>query len=383
MVTKWKITVGLLLILFCGCSQVKELHESSTIISFKEHTDVNADSILELSFLKLQTKDSCLVKNVGLIRELNNCLLILDSANSNLYVFNKSGAYVNQIGQKGSGPGEYILLSSFFVDNNKNYIAAIDIAQDKVLYYNATDFSFLYERRLPFSTSCCLQLEDGNLLWNSREYTDSKLSDFYFVVTDSLFDIIDYKMNKEFKSGYTTGPSQMIYKVGTNVFAYTPFDLTIYRVGTSEIVPAHSFSFEGTDIPSLDFLNKTSNQGNSNYLYDLIQSDYISYYCVEETERDLFVCYMKNKEKYIGLYDKNTDRTYNYPIKIFQDQLKVGELNYFSIGSVDDYHVAPLDVLSLKDMAGNGYVFDDKLSELLTISNEEDNSILLFVRIKK
>ena len=33
-------------------------------------------------------------------------------------------------------------------------------------------------------------------------------------------------------------------------------------------------------------------------------------------------------------------------------------------------------------MAGNGYVFDDKLSELLTISNEEDNSILLFVRIK-
>ena len=73
----------------------------------------------------------------------------------------------------------------------------------------------------------------------------------------------------------------------------------------------------------------------------------------------------------------------NYPIKIFQDQLKVGELNYFSIGSVDDYHVAPLDVLSLKDMAGNGYVFDDKLSELLTISNEEDNSILLFVRIKK
>ena len=92
---------------------------------------------------------------------------------------------------------------------------------------------------------------------------------------------------------------------------------------------------------------------------------------------------MKNKEKYIGLYDKNTDRTYNYPIKIFQDQLKVGELNYFSIGSVDDYHVAPLDVLSLKDMAGNGYVFDDKLSELLTISNEEDNSILLFVRIKK
>ena len=383
MVTKWKITVGLLLILFCGCSQVKELHESSTIISFKEHTDVNADSILELSFLKLQTKDSCLVKNVGLIRELNNCLLILDSANSNLYVFNKSGAFVNQIGHKGSGPGEYILLSSFFVDNNKNYIAAIDIAQDKVLYYNATDFSFLYERRLPFSTSCCLQLEDGNLLWNSREYTDSKLSDFYFVVTDSLFDIIDYKMNKEFKSGYTTGPSQMIYKVGTNVFAYTPFDLTIYRVGTSEIVPAHSFSFEGTDIPSLDFLNKTSNQGNSNYLYDLIQSDYISYYCVEETERDLFVCYMKNKEKYIGLYDKNTDRTYNYPIKIFQDQLKVGELNYFSIGSVDDYHVAPLDVLSLKDMAGNGYVFDDKLSELLTISNEEDNSILLFVRIKK
>ncbi|EXZ97475.1 putative exported protein, partial [Bacteroides fragilis str. Korea 419] len=106
MVTKWKITVGLLLILFCGCSQVKELHESSTIISFKEHTDVNADSILELSFLKLQTKDSCLVKNVGLIRELNNCLLILDSANSNLYVFNKSGAFVNQIGQKGSGPGE-------------------------------------------------------------------------------------------------------------------------------------------------------------------------------------------------------------------------------------------------------------------------------------
>lgn len=383
MVTKWKIRVGLLLILFCGCSQVKELHESSTIISFKEHTDVNADSILELSFLKLQTKDSCLVKNVGLIKELNNYLLILDSANSNLYVFNKLGAFVNQIGQKGSGPGEYILLSSFFVDNNKNYIIAIDVAQDKVLYYSATDFSFLYERRLPFSTSCCLQLEDGNLLWNSREYTDSKLSDFYFVVTDSLFNVIDYKMNKEFKSGYTTGPSQMIYKVGANVFAYTPFDLTIYRVGTSEIVPAHSFSFEGTDIPSLDFLNKISNQGNSNYLYDLIQSDYISYYSVEETERDLFVCYMKNKEKYIGLYDKNTNKTYNYTIKTFQDQLKVGELNYFSTGSVDGYHVAPLDVLSLKDLVRNGYACDDKLSELLAISSEEDNPILLFVRIRK
>lgn len=113
MVAKWKITVALLLILFCSCAQEKKTHGNGIIISFEKDTDVNADSILELSFLKLQTKDSCLVKNVGLIRELNNCLLILDSANSNLYVFNKSGAFVNQIGKKGSGPGEYILLSSF------------------------------------------------------------------------------------------------------------------------------------------------------------------------------------------------------------------------------------------------------------------------------
>lgn len=58
-------------------------------------------------------------------------------------------------------------------------------------------------------------------------------------------------------------------------------------------------------------------------------------------------------------------------------------MNYFSIGLVDDYYVVLLDVLFLKDMVGNGYVFDDKLFELLIILNEEDNFILLFVWIKK
>ena len=78
------------------------------------------DSLFErVSMIQLETKDECLLNKPSKI-SINNDKIFLQDYFENLYVFDLNGKFLNKIGSKGKGPGEFIQLVGYDFDNKGN-----------------------------------------------------------------------------------------------------------------------------------------------------------------------------------------------------------------------------------------------------------------------
>jgi len=59
---------------------------------------------------------------------------------NNLYVYNSDGNYLTQIGRRGKGPGEFVMLMGMKASNGHVY--ALDHTSQRLNVYNAEDYSF-------------------------------------------------------------------------------------------------------------------------------------------------------------------------------------------------------------------------------------------------
>ena len=104
---------GILIILF-GCSQEPKpdsIFEHNILLeeNIGKYTEIGLSSIVsELEYIPLETKKSSLMggNNSGKII-INNDFMFIGGYDY-LYVFCRNGKFINQIGSKGRGPGEYI-----------------------------------------------------------------------------------------------------------------------------------------------------------------------------------------------------------------------------------------------------------------------------------
>jgi hypothetical protein len=187
-------------------------------------------------------------------------------------------------------------------------------------------------------------------------------------------------MEKEFITGYHTGPLKNLYKYNDEVYAYPAYQTVpiVYRLSEDSAVPVYQLQFGKHNLPPKDYLESISAE-NVNFLGTLNQSDYIYSFSVFETDKTLCVRYLISDAWHIGIYDKSNGKSYNYTMEKFQDLLKTGKIDEF-LGIVNDYVTVALQPFELIEMAANGYKFPQKLQDLLNESKDDDNPILCLFR---
>ena len=378
-----KNLIILLSICIISCTSVHDIQEEPRIsISFASTLSNVQDTLFDVKYIKLETTDTCLLGTIGQIETFSDSLLlVLDINNSYLYAFNQKGKYLTHIGKKGEGPGEYIKLSSFFIDKQRNRIGLLDIGKQKVIFYQITDFSFQSEMDFPFETSCCTVSEEGYMLWNSTGYGSDRTGNAYFILTDSTGTILQTAVEKQFKSGYSLGDPRNVYTFQGKNYAYSPFNLSVWKIENDSIQKDVQFSL-GNPSPPYSFLMEKSHGGQSCYFKALEESDYISYYTIREFTQYYSILYIVHNQRFIGFYNKHNQLSYLYQLKQFQDMLKVGKMDYLSSGFFHEYCVSPLNVSDLLELKRQGYSFQKELEDLLHDASNEDNQILMCIRLK-
>jgi hypothetical protein len=118
-------------VLLLSCSRQNGDEKKLKTVLFDKYSNVPLHEILEQSFIKPETTDSCLFGFFDQITTVKNLILILED--DKVFVFDKKGSYVTQINSKGEGPGEYLSIASFFINERENEICLIDdsLRQDK------------------------------------------------------------------------------------------------------------------------------------------------------------------------------------------------------------------------------------------------------------
>jgi hypothetical protein len=184
------ISITLMMIVCASCTTKKPQVQSPTgteteTIDFLSFETVEGDNIPELlikkkEYIKLDASaDDFLFKTISKIKICDNRIFILDIITNKLIVFDINGKGIGQVGRIGQGPGEYIHIHEFDVDNSGN-IFFIDGATDRLFIYDV-NLKFVSAKKMPFKSTMLSCLQDNKLMfgllhWNNGENESRKIA---------------------------------------------------------------------------------------------------------------------------------------------------------------------------------------------------------------
>jgi len=372
----------LLLVLLYSCNSNKQRFNDNTFtIDFKLEQNSMCSDILETVFLKLETNEDCFIdKTIVQLEFASDKLFVLTGGVRDIFVFDLSGRFIARIGAKGRGPGEYIVPMSFSIDYQRDVISVVDMGQQKIVNYDLNDFSFVSEWKINYDSSCFEYLGENKLIWRNMNYLSS-YPEWGFIITDMDQNFLDKAVEKKVLTGYSTGRLKTMYKKDNVVFVYSQYDSQIYCLQNDGISPIYNLTFKDHSFPPIEYLQKISADNNADFIPELIASNYIYSHTIFDVDQTFCVSYSVAQTPYIGIYDKEANRSYNYNLTTFQDDLQLGRIDQIS-GVTDKYIVAILMPFDLLNKKAEGYEFSRDLQPLVTESLPDDNPILCLFKIE-
>lgn len=161
--------VILIILVSCNSKDNKSEVNAETFISLNLSSP---EKELPLSYfidsvrtLRLTLPDSLLFGSVLRIMSDGKNFYVADSKQHVVFRFNKNGDFLNTIGKRGGGPGEYTRLGRCFLGNNSVYIDDLNIR--KIFRYTP-EGEFVRDISFPFSMvyNDIVSLPNGNFLCN-------------------------------------------------------------------------------------------------------------------------------------------------------------------------------------------------------------------------
>jgi len=183
-------TISIIVLVFSVLSCNGEKHKNLNIevidftkVSSAPLSEVHKAGILgEPVYIPLNnTIDGMWLRNISTVRMYDNKFYVADKyLRSNLLiVYNAEGMPVSSVGSQGRGPGEYLQITDFDIDNSGN-IHLIDGQADNLIIFN-TKYEFSETKKLPYEVDMIKCLDNGNYLvalspWNIGKYRDDMIA---------------------------------------------------------------------------------------------------------------------------------------------------------------------------------------------------------------
>ena len=209
-----------LVLLIIGCSKPPKRNpfdKGTQETIHVSHIDcVHSDSVIKsIHFLPLESNDTCLITRVEDIK-LNDSLIFIDDNRYRILVFDMSGKFLYQIGNRGQGPEEYLEIRDFLIHQD-----TIEILDYQKIEYYSINGKHLLRKRLNLSKKkgeyvpryFAKAPANGYYFWEKRirEKEENGQILHYMYQTDSNFHIVRH----EFPA---------IHKVSTNLRKFIPYD---------------------------------------------------------------------------------------------------------------------------------------------------------------
>jgi hypothetical protein len=150
--------VVLMIIYFCflfSCGN-RQRTETGTLYTVDVDGLKHEDTVYSSSFFKnvrtiiIEEHDDALIGEIQWIQAFDNYILIYDFIIAKkLFVFDKDGKFLRQIGKTGRGTGEYLQVIDFCIDPERREIYLLDTGARKVLKYNLDTGEYINSINLP------------------------------------------------------------------------------------------------------------------------------------------------------------------------------------------------------------------------------------------
>ena len=346
-------------------------------------------------YIPLETNENCMLGTIrGNFICSENYILFYNTDNK-IYLFSRSGKYIAQIGNVGSGPEEYLHYGSHIshIDEKNSQVIIITSYPRRLMYY---DFNgkFLESIPLPFENSI------GNI-----EYYNSNIYNFYIIkeanignvphtytILDTAFNIITQKIKpiqfsrKSETFAFPAIPlfSQYMYNNRVHIMENMLND-TLYEVNNDfsfmpkYIINSGKYSVS-TDIRSDDGLSFLKEMNNCVMLYSMFETDDYLFILYEYQGRRIPVCFNKKENNMVKINTSSSGIPNDFDGGL--DFWPVYQNNKELIAFYDAYqllgHTKNANKYDLKGSKEFLYGFDQMIHNL----EPEDNPVLVIVKLK-
>ena len=144
------------------------------------------DVIDTVRYVSLKDDNVIFSGRIDKLMSKGDTIYIFDSRMSkSLSAYKKDGTFLFNVGKLGGGPGEYIELGNFTIDNQ--YFYCIDNAMRKILVYDINNGAFVRKIDMPIYVDDIALFDNGNFIF----YSDNRLGQAAIHIANRDLKIID------------------------------------------------------------------------------------------------------------------------------------------------------------------------------------------------
>lgn len=258
--------IVLIFVIFVSCSSPSIEETYSDILKFTfENKNIKFEDVFsKATIIPLETTKQTIIANIDQIDVFDNHFIILDKKTKSVFVFTKTGRFVNRIGSTGKGPGQYIRPESFFVDQKEGTVEVYDRAQMKIVIYGING-SFKREIALKKYFHSVGKL--NNQYWGfcsiipNDGVSSQKKNTLKFIVFNESGQEVDRIFGKEIhdEEYHSTG---YISAYNDNYISFVePFSNAVYTIIDNKVKSSYKLDYS-TFSPPLDELKRINNSKN-------------------------------------------------------------------------------------------------------------------------
>lgn len=243
-----------LLILYSCASDSDSRISQADFISQSDFVSVPTDLYelgTKLSYIPLD--DSIPMKSIYIIKDIGNNIGIF--ADNGLFVFDVNGNLVNQLGRRGRGPAEYMVIDDFCTNDEGSKVFVL--ARNKIIVYTA-DGEFISEFK-PFESMRFQRMEyHNNSLYFFNSFAYGVLENNW-IRTDENGAFIE--SHKNYIPGFESTikhTASLIFRSSSNLYYWNNLNDTIFEISKSGVNPYLLFAREDLRVNEEDMKTQES-----------------------------------------------------------------------------------------------------------------------------
>lgn len=280
-------TFYILLLLFCSCSEKERISDYPLLKVSLERQEVSIKDLFKhLEIIPLETNDSCLLVFPDKVLCTNEHYEVFDHKRNALFLFDKDGKFIRQVGKRGEGVGEYREVYDVINDSRNGNICLLSPFQEIFVYNSEGDF--IKRLQLPEKSNyqAIMDYENYFVTW-TLPISDEE-SGISLISKDSLQCVREYwKGNPNTMFLYP----RAFHKYREELFFSRPFQHQVYKFSLNNIQVAYQWDFGSENYLIEDFGFSLKEKGNiqeRNELMDLLERKTIPYCFVENRQTDKY-----------------------------------------------------------------------------------------------
>ena len=352
------------ILFICACKKQK-VDDVEYIPIALNNDIINASFFIsEASVVKLETNDDCLIQRISKIQFIDNKLYILDIDHNSLLIFNKDGSFDKKLAKFGGGPGEYIRILDFYIQDSLLYM--MDFSTRSILKY---DLNLAYLGKYRYNTMGFQFIVKDDVFWIYNMPATSKRDDYQFICLNQKNRMLNQCLPRRFLNHPYNNHWENVNVFATgkeNVYASPQFGNVIYAIKENDLLPVYEIKFDKRNFPENENINDydISSYG---FNYMIKHSYYLS-------EKYFIFEFFIDNVRHFCFYDPNNKQATsgivkNDLIKDFRFFPRWGNGNYL-IEEVASYHIT------------EDFMFLSNYNEQLKDIQEDDNSVIIIYTLK-